>query len=110
MSIANTPASCFTRSTIQPRRCSKHWPLCTSAPQRYARRTHREITWYQGVSDNEMRVERARVIHRSIAPAISGMCHYGTVVSGEEVRTRTCGIKLCRVELRGLELRDTRAY
>jgi hypothetical protein len=46
------------RATIQPRRCSKLRPVAKSSPHRNARRTQREITWYQGVASRLTRAER----------------------------------------------------
>jgi hypothetical protein len=36
-----------------------------SKPQRYARRTQRETTWYQGVASSETRVDRGWVMQDS---------------------------------------------
>jgi len=58
MSTANTPANCSKRSTIQPRRYSKLRPEWASFPHRYALRTQRETTWYQGVSLRLAKLER----------------------------------------------------
>ena len=49
--LAPDPAAyraCSVSTSIQPRRCSKLRPVAKSSPHRNARRTQREITWYQG--------------------------------------------------------------
>ena len=55
------PASLM-RVAIQPRRCSKLWPLCWSCPHKKARRTQRETQWYQAVSVRLTKAERGRVM------------------------------------------------
>ena len=55
-------ASSLMRVAIQPRRCSKLWPLWWSCPHKKARRTQRETQWYQAVSGRLTKAERGRVM------------------------------------------------
>jgi hypothetical protein len=61
------PAGRRSQSTNPPRRCSKVRPEWESKPQRKARRTQRETTWYQGVASRQTRVERGWVM-RGLLP------------------------------------------